>query len=109
MGTRACRLAKAPCRDSIDWPAFGVDALGPIQRLHERRGAQKFAGGAIQHIEVTVAIRMQQKLARAAFVQSAVEQHRPGLRVPIVRVVRRELEIPFQLARIGVQRQQRIE
>ena len=64
---------------------------------------EKFPGGAIQHVEKSVAIAPQHQLARRAL-PIRVDQHGDLHRVVVVRIVRRELEMPFELAGIGIER-----
>ena len=55
---------------------------------------QELAGDAIEHVEVAVAVGLQQQLARLALPRR-VHQHERLLRVVVVHVVRRELEVPL--------------
>src|SRR5262249_1070734 len=76
------------------------------QLVHVGSGAQEFACGAIEDVEKSVAIRVQQQLAHAA-VKGHVDQHGPALRVPVMRVVRCELEMPFELSGLEIERDNR--
>ena len=66
-------------------------------------GREKFAVTAVNHVEKTVAVGLDDEMAIAV-----VHQHRNLRGVVIVLVVLGELEIPFQLARIRIERKQRI-
>ena len=79
-----------------------VDPLAPVDR-RERLGEQALAVGAVQDKEVAVARGLHQHLARLA-VEAAIHQHRDLGRIPIVRVVRRNLESPGELPGIRIQR-----
>ena len=65
---------------------------------------QKLAGVAVEHVEECVAIGVQHQ-CRILPWNLASDQHRRFGGVPIVRVVRRELEIPLQLSRLRIERQ----
>ena len=82
--------------------AIGVYAGGPVDLADKRRAGEIFAGGAVQHIIIAVAVGLEQQLARLAFV-IGIQQHRHFQRVIIMGVVRRVLEIPFHLAGIGTE------
>ena len=82
-----------------------TDPFRPVQR-NIRRRHQVLAGYAVQHHKVPIARRLSQQLARFA-VHRLVEQNRRLDVVPVMRVVRRGLEVPFQLARIHIQRDNR--
>ena len=85
-----------------DRPAVGVEAAVPRLR-GERRRREELSVGAIEHVEMPVAIGVHQQLARFA-VKAPVDQHHVLVRVPVVRVVRRELEVPPALARRRIER-----
>ena len=67
---------------------------------------QELAGRAIEHVHQAVAIRPQHHLARLP-AERDVGEHRHLRRVVVELVVRRELVMPLQLARIGVERDAR--
>ena len=90
----------------LDGSAVLVQPLGP-RHLDEVLAVQEFARNAIQHVEEAVAVGPQHQLAWLALPLS-VHQHRNLHRVPVPLVVRRELEVPFQLARVGVERHHRV-
>ena len=86
---------------------FGVEARRPGDLLHVRRSLQILAGDAIEHVEEAVAVGLQQELARLPL-PLRVHQHERLLRVVVVHVVRRELEVPLALPGLGVERHHRI-
>ena len=84
---------------------FGVESFRP-GFLHVRSACDEFARLAIEHVVKTVSIREAQKLSRLP-IDYVVEENRRFRRIPVVRFVRRELEKPFYLAGVGIDRQQR--
>ena len=62
---------------------------------------------AIEHVEEAVAIGLDQQLAWLPL-PGGVDQHRRLLRIPVVDVVRRELEIPAQLPGLRFEREHRV-
>ena len=79
--------------------------LGP-GHLHERLAEQELAVGAIEHVHEPVPVGPQHHLARPALPLD-VGEHRHLHRVVVELVVRRELEMPFQLTGVGVERDDR--
>ena len=98
-------FARRPLIGQLDRPAVGADLLRP-GLVHERLGVKELAVGAIEHVEEAVAIGHHHDLARLAG-DREVGEHRNLVRVPVVRVVRRELEVPLQRAGVGVERDER--
>ena len=90
-----------------DRPAGLRQAAGPVQLVDERYALEKLTGLAVKNVVETVAVGMHQKLSWTAFVGS-VDQNRDLYRIPIMQIVRRELKIPFELAAVGVQRDNRL-
>src|SRR6185436_11491455 len=88
-------------------PAFGVEALGPVELFEELFAEKQLPVSAVEHIEKTIAIGLQQKLARLAL-PLGIDEHGRLLRVPVVNIVRRELEIPPELSCLRLQRKDRI-
>ena len=82
---------------------FRIDALGPVQIVHVLRRLDEPAVGAIERVEESVAREMADDLARLA-VDGKVVEHVHADLVVVPRIVRRVLEIPGQLARVDVQR-----
>src|SRR6185437_11025927 len=80
-----------------------IDALGPRQLLDERRRPFELAVGAVHGIADAVAVGVQHQLLAVD-----VDHDVLGHRVVIVGVVRRLLEVPLDLAGVGVERQRRI-
>src|SRR5207302_8025504 len=83
-----------------------VYSARPGYVVDQFRAAQKLARGSIENIEESVAIGMQYHLAHLA-AELHVDQDGPALGVPIVRVVRRELEVPLPLPCIEIQGDER--
>ena len=83
------------------------DAARPRQLLHERLRQQHLSVGAIEHIEETVAIRLQQQLSRLTL-KHRVDQNRRLLRIPIPQIMRSELIVPSELPGFGVEREDRV-
>ena len=81
--------------------------LAQVRSLDERLGQQELAGQPIEHVEEAVAIAVEQQLARLA-AERGVDEHRRLGRVPVVQVVRRELEVPLQLAGVRIEREDRV-
>ena len=86
--------------------ALRVHALRPV-RLDVLAAEDVPAVGAIEHEEPAVAARLREQLARLP-VDLAVDEHRRLRRVPVVRVVRRRLEVPRQLPRVRIERDDRL-
>ena len=76
-------------------------ARRPVRVRAELRRHDVLAGHAIDREEVAVARRRRHQLARLA-VDHAVDQDRRLRRIPVVRVVRRGLEVPRHLAGVDV-------
>src|SRR5690349_11778054 len=79
-----------------------VQAAGP-GLLREGGTEQELTGLPIEHIEETAAVRPVHQLAGLA-APVVVDQDGHLHRIPIVDVVRDELEIPFQLAGVCIER-----
>ena len=80
-----------------------VESTGPVRR-HELRCDEVFAGRAVQDEEVAVAAGVRQQLAGLAG-DGRVEQYGRLHGVPIMRVMRRRLVEPLDLAGVGVNRE----
>ena len=65
----------------------------------------EFAGLAIEDVVESVAVGLSHNLPLFP-VDHRVKQNRRLGRIPVMRLVRRELEIPFLSARIGINREQ---
>ena len=87
-------------------PPLLVEALVP-GLVDERRARQERAGGAIEHVEMAVAIGVHQQLPLLAAPHAIHEDH-VLRRVPVVAVVGRELIVPLALAGVGIERDDRI-
>ena len=85
--------------------AIGAELPRP-GRVAEGLADEQLAGHAVEHVEEAVAVRHHHDLARLAG-DGEVGEHRHVGRIPVVRVVRRELERPLQRAGVGVERDDR--
>ena len=83
-------------------PALVIEAVHPVD-LHVRLPEQELARRAIEHVHQAVAIGPQHHLPRPA-PERDVRKHGHLRRVVIQFVVRRELVVPLQLARVGIER-----
>ena len=88
-----------------DRAAVRIEPLGP-RFFHEGNAGDEFAVRAIEDVIETVAIREADELALLP-IDLRVEENGRLIRIPIVIFVRRVLEIPFQLAGVGIDRDQR--
>ena len=86
-------------------PAVRIEAAVPRLR-HEGRPREELAVRPIEHVEVAVAIGVHQQLPRLA-VEGAIDEHHVLVRVPVVRVVRRELVVPLACAGRRIERDHR--
>ena len=68
---------------------------------------EELAGRAIEHVEEAVAVGLHQQLARLPLPVD-VDERRRFLRVVVPDIVRRELEVPLQLSRLRIEREDRI-
>ena len=75
----------------------------PKSVCNERLAEQKLAIRPVQNIEEAVPIRLQQQLASPTL-KRGVHQHQRLSRVPVVKVVRGELEMPAQLSGLRIER-----
>ena len=85
-------------------PARCVYARGPVQLLHKRGGVEEFAIGAVENIKKSVAVGLHQQPTGRAVIFD-IDKHRRFIGVIVIEVVRRELEVPFQLPGVGIDRQ----
>ena len=74
--------------------------------MHERLGVNELTRCAIEDVQEAVGVRHHHRLARLA-ADGDVREHGNLIGIPIMRVVRGELEVPFQCAGVRVQRQER--
>src|SRR5262245_12138128 len=84
-----------------DRPAIGVDLLRPGD-LRVRPSEQESTVGAIEDIEKAVAVRDCHQLPRRSG-DRLVDQYGRVRGVPVVYVMRGELEVPFQPAGVGIE------
>src|SRR6185437_1683168 len=90
----------------LDGPAFRVEPFRP-RLFYKRDASDELASYPIDYVIKRVAVGLRQKLSRLS-VDRLVEQHGDLNRIPIMRVVRRVLEIPFHFSSVGIDGQQRI-
>ncbi len=86
---------------------FRIDALGPVQILDVLRGTDERAVGTVERVEEAIAAKMTQHFPRLAVDRDVVDHLRADL-VIVVHVVRRVLEIPDDLAGVGVDGEGRV-
>src|SRR5262245_4221546 len=91
---------------NLNRTAVGVEASVPVLVNEGSRG-KKFSVGTIEHIKDAVAVGMEQKFAIFSAPHSIDEDHILR-RIPVVTIVRRELEMPLPLPRIGIERDDRV-
>ena len=84
-----------------------VEPGRPGGLLHERQTPDELAVGPVDGVAHAVAVGFQVKLARLA-VHRRIHQHVLGDAVVVVRVVRRVLVVPLDLARIDVHRERAV-
>ena len=87
--------------------AVGTDTTRPRQLLHERTAQEHLPVRAIEHVEEAVAIGLQQQFARRSL-ERGINQQQRLLRIPVPQIVRRELKVPAKLARLRVERDNRV-
>src|SRR5581483_1566855 len=79
------------------WASRRIDTFSPVQFLYEGSCVKKFSIGAIENIEKSISISMHEQVTRRA-IFFRVHQHRSLCGVVVVKIVRRELKVPFQFA-----------
>src|SRR5204863_5368253 len=95
-------LAGRPAAGCRDRAAMRVEPLGP-GLLDERLADEEIAGRAIEDVVEPVAVGPADRLARRA-TDAEIGEDRRLVGVPVVLVVRRELEVPDPLAGAARQR-----
>ena len=80
-----------------DRPAVGADLARP-GRVGERLAEEQLPGHAVEHVEEAVAIGDHDDLPPLS-ADRQVGEHRHVIRIPVVRVVRRELVVPLAACR----------
>ena len=87
-------------------PAVFIQATGPVHP-HIGLGDQTLTGSPVEDVEIAVTVRPHHHLlGHSVPIQIREYRHLHG--VIVVGVIRRELKIPFQFARIDIQRDNRI-
>ncbi len=84
-------------------PAFRRQTFGPVEFIDEWAAVEKLAVRPIEDVVEAVAIRLNEQLSPLSS-ERRVDEHRNLDCIPVVHIVRRELEIPLQLAGIGIER-----
>ena len=87
--------------------AFIVNCSGPIEFFDERSSREKRAIGAIEHVEKAVAVRFYNEFSPLT-AESGIDEDGSFDGVVVEQVVRRELEIPFELAGVRIEREDAI-
>ena len=81
-------------------PVIRADAARPIHARKELPGHQNLSVRAVEDVKEAIAIGMQQQASRLPPILR-VNQHRRLVCIPIMHVVRSELEVPFDRAVCG--------
>src|SRR5262249_15058019 len=87
--------------------AFCVEPLRPVQILQKLFAQEELSVRAIEDVEEPIAIGLQQRFAGLPL-PLRIYKYRGFLRIPIVDIVRRELEIPLEFAGFGFERENRV-
>src|SRR5688500_16464672 len=103
---RVIRTAYVALRHPYRTPVR-TDAGSPGQLPDELLREQQFAVCTIEHVEESIAIRMQQKLSIFA-AKLGVDEHVRFVRIPVAEIVGCELVIPLQLPVSRFERQHTI-
>ncbi len=83
-------------------PRLFIEPAGPVH-LCKGPAQKKFSRASVQNVEETVAVGRKQKLPRRS-IPLRIDENRNLHRVVVMRIVRRELEIPLQSAGFRVER-----
>src|SRR5260370_12246801 len=92
---------------SDNWLALGSQTGCPGKLTDIGLSLQKFAVGAVQHVEEAVAIGLNHQLARFAF-PHGIDQRGWRHGVEVMHVMGRELEVPLQPASLWIERHDRV-
>ena len=79
----SARALRSRLHAGSDRTALRVNSFCPIQFLDERKSGEKLSVGAVQHIEIAVAIGLHQKLSRLALIVG-VDQDGSFCRVVVI-------------------------
>src|SRR5207253_3565854 len=82
-------------------PAIRIEASVPVL-IYKGSSGKEFSVCAVEHVEHSIAVRLQKELAVLATPHS-IDEHDVFGRIPVVAVVGRELVMPFPLAGIGIE------
>ena len=101
IGTRPVTFFRWIRVRNNDRASLRSEAVGP-SLVDVGSAQQKLAGQAVKDVVETIANRLDQQLARLTF-EYRVQQDRSLIGVPVMGVMRRVLEMPFQPSRVGVE------
>jgi len=83
---------------------FVVNSARPINFVDKRSGREKFPVGSVENVKKAVAIRFYNEFSQLT-AKGCVHQNRSFHSVVIEQVVRRKLEIPFELTGVRIESQ----
>ena len=94
-----CRVAGTThvALGNTNWTAICANSTRPRQPSNEFLGEQQFAVRAIEDVEKTVPVRMQEQLSLLPAIRG-VDEDIGLIRIPIANIVRRELVVPLQFS-----------
>ena len=104
------KCASRPVRDrysGVPAAALSIESFGPIKFFDERNAVEKFSIRPVEHVVEAIPVGLQQQFPGPPS-EVSVHQDRRLVRIPIMRVMRHELEIPLHLSRIGIEREDAI-
>src|SRR5882672_328132 len=81
-----------------------IDFLCPIQFVNKWSRRQKFTIRAIEYVEESISVSLHEQFPRPPFV-GKIDQNRGFRRVVVKQIMRRELEVPLEPTRVGIQRE----
>ena len=87
--------------DHIDRFPVSVNTLGPVGSNTPRESSYEFPGFPIQQIREAVLAAVEHDLPLAT-VYVQIQKNRPRVRVVVIDVMRSFLEVPFQVASVGI-------
>src|SRR5438067_191843 len=97
----ACRSPRGVRSRNVIRPAIRIEASVPVL-IYKGSSGKEFSVCAVEHVEHSIAVRLQKELAVLATPHS-IDEHDVFGRIPVVAVVGRELVMPFPLAGIGIE------
>ena len=96
----------APCPGIEIGRPSGIQTLAPTSASRTASPSRNSPVSSVQHVVEAVPVRHDTTASRAS-TDLGIDEHRNLVRVPVVDIVRRELEMPAQLAGVDVERDQR--